>query len=44
MADPKVTLNKRDEIMCKCKHKRKYLLSSVKQPETMPEHEPPDPT
>ena len=29
MAEPKVTLNKRDKIMCKCKHKRKNLLSSV---------------
>ena len=37
MADPKSTLNKRDEIMTKCKHKRKYLLATVKPPE------PPDP-
>ena len=38
MADPKSTLNKRDEIMKKCKHKQKYLLATVKPPE------PPDPT
>ena len=44
MAEPKVTLNKRDEIMCKCKHKRKYLLSSVKPPETLCDRGPPDPT
>ena len=41
MADPKSTLNKRDEIMTKCKHKRKYLLGTVK-PTT--EQKPPDPT
>ena len=44
MAEPKVTLNKRDEIMCKCKHKRKYFLSSVKPPETLCELDPPDST
>ena len=41
MADPKSTLNKRDEIMTKCMHKRKYLLGTVKPPEPP---EPPDPT
>ena len=44
MADPRVTLNKRDEIMSKCMHKRKYLLGSVKPPEPISENEPPDPT
>ena len=42
MADPKSTLNKRDEIMAKCKHKRKYILGTVKP--TITEQEPPDPT
>ena len=43
MADPKPTLNKRDEIMTKCKQKRKYTLGQVKlQPKI--EEEPPDPT
>ena len=41
MADPKSTLNKRDEIMEKCRHKRKYILGTVKQ--TLAEQEPPDP-
>ena len=44
MADPKVTLDKWDEIMSKCRHKRKYLLGSIKPPEPINEHEPPDPT
>ena len=42
MADPKSTLNKRDEIMAKCKHKRKYILGTVKP--NITEQEPPDPT
>ena len=42
MANPDKTLNKRDEIMSKCKHKRKYVLATVKPPKI--EHEPPDPT
>ena len=42
MANPDTTLNKRDEIMEKCKHKRKYVLATVKQP--IIENEPPDPT
>ena len=42
MADPSATLNKRDEIMEKCKHKRKFTLGTVKQ--TLLEQEPPDPT
>ena len=41
MADQCATLNKRDEIMEKCKHKRKYVLAMVK---TETDHEPPDPT
>ena len=44
MADPRSTLNKRDEIMTKCKHKRKYLLGTVKPPEPDIEPVPPDPT
>ena len=44
MADPKSTLNKVDEIMTKCKHKRKYLLGTVKPPEPDIEPVPPDPT
>ena len=39
MANPESTLNKRDEIMAKCKHQRKYVLGTVKQTLT----EPPDP-
>ena len=42
MADPKTTLNRHNEIMAKCKHKRKYLLGTVKPPEI--EQEPPNPT
>ena len=42
MADQSATLNKRDEIMEKCKHKRKFTLGTVKQ--TLIEQEPPDPT
>ena len=42
MANPDTMLNKRDEIMEKCKHKRKYVLATVKQP--IIENEPPDPT
>ena len=42
MADPYATLNKRDEVMEKCKHKRKFILETVKQ--TLAEQEPPDPT
>ena len=34
MADPESTLNKRDEIMEKCKHKRKYTLRTLKPPKT----------
>ena len=44
--DPKITwsatLNKRGEILEKCKHKRKFTLGTVKQ--TLVEQEPPDPT
>ena len=42
MADQCATLNKRDEIMEKCKHKRKFTLGTVKQ--TLTKQEPPDPT
>ena len=42
MADPSATLNKRDEIMEKCKHKRKFTLGDVIK--TLVEQEPPDPT
>jgi hypothetical protein len=42
MANPEATLNKRDEIMTKCKHKRKYVLGTVKQ--SIAEQDPPDPT
>ena len=41
MADPTSTLNKRDEIMAKCKHKRKFTLGAVKP--YLNEQEPPDP-
>ena len=41
MADPNATLHKRDEIMTKCKHKRKYVLGTVKEEPT--DQEPPDP-
>ena len=43
MADQKSTLNKRDETMTKCKHKRKYTLGQVK-PSLKKIDEPPDPT
>ena len=42
MADPCSTLNRRDEILEKCKHKRKFILGTVKEAST--EKEPPDPT
>ena len=43
MANPKNTLNKRDEIMTKCRHKQKYLLSeTVKKPKA--KKVPPDPS
>ena len=42
MADPCATLNKRDEITEKCKHKGKFILGTGKQ--TLAEQEPPDPT
>ena len=42
MADTNSTLNKRDEIMVKCRHKRKFVLGTVKQ--TLSDQEPPDPT
>ena len=29
-ADPKITLNSRNEVMAKCRHKAKYLLDSFK--------------
>ena len=42
MADPCSTLNRRDEILEKCKHKRKFTLGTAKQ--ALTEQEPPDPT
>ena len=42
MADTSTTLNKRSEILEKCKHKRKFTLGTVKQ--TLADPEPPDPT
>ena len=42
MADPCFTLNRRDEILEKCKHKRKFTLGTAKQ--ALTEKEPPDPT
>ena len=42
MAKPETTLNRRDEIMEKCKHKRKFTLRALKPPKT--DQDPPDPT
>ena len=33
MAKPENTLNRRDEIMEKCKHKRKFTLRALKPPQ-----------
>ena len=41
MAKTETTLNKRDEIMTKCKHKRKFTLETVKP--NLTDQEPPDP-
>ena len=38
-ADPEKTLNKRTEIMNKCRHKTKFKLANVKQPRSLSEHE-----
>ena len=36
LADPRTTLNKRSEILYKCPHRRKFLLSSAKSNNTPP--------
>ena len=41
MAKPESTLNKRDEILEKCKHMQKYTLWALKPPKT--DQEPPEP-